>query len=176
MERIENNKGHIHLYTGNGKGKTTAAIGLAIRAAGAKKKVFIAQFIKGMQYSELETLKRIPEIEFKQYGLNCFIINEPTQNDIDSARKGLAEVISILAQKKYDILVLDEICISLYYKLFEINELLELLKAKPEETEIVMTGRYAPKVLYEIADLVTEMNEIKHYYKNGVEARQGIEY
>ena len=169
-------KGYIHLYTGNGKGKTTAAFGLALRAVGAGKRVFIAQFVKGMHYAELDAIKRFPEIELKQYGLDCFIVNEPTQEDIDAARKGLKEVSQIIANNSVNMLILDEICIALHYHLFEVAEVLELLKNKPKEMEIVLTGRYAPPELIEIADLVTEMTEIKHYYNQGVEARKGIEF
>lgn len=169
-------KGYIHLYTGNGKGKTTAAFGLALRAVGAGKRVFIAQFVKGMHYAEIDSIQRFPEIELKQYGLDCFIVNEPTQDDIDAARVGLEEVSHIIAHNSVNMLILDEICIALHYHLFEISEVIELLKNKPEEMEIVLTGRYAPPELYEIADLVTEMTEIKHYYNQGVEARKGIEF
>ena len=169
-------RGFIHLYTGNGKGKTTAALGLALRAAGADKTVFMAQFVKGMHYSELEALKSLPAIEVKQFGLDCFIVNQPSQNDIDAARKGLEDVSVIIAEGKYDMIILDEVCIALYYHLFNIDEILSLLKSKPKQMEIVLTGRYAPPELYEIADLVTEMNEIKHYYNTGTEARQGIEF
>jgi len=169
-------KGYIHLYTGNGKGKTTAALGLALRAAGAGKKVFIGQFVKGMPYSELEALKSLPSIELKQFGLDCFIVNQPTQNDIDAARAGLEEVSVLILQNTYDVVVLDEICIALYYHLFENDEVIALLNLKPKEMEIVLTGRYAPPAIYEIADLVTEMNEVKHYYQEGIEARKGIEY
>lgn len=168
--------GYIHLYTGNGKGKTTAALGLALRAAGTGKSIFIAQFVKGMFYSELNALKRLPEISLKQYGLDCFIVNKPTQNDILAARKGLDEVSEIILKDKYDILVLDEICIALHYHLFEVDEMIALLNAKPAEMEIVMTGRYAPPELFEVADLVTEMKDIKHYYHKGIEARKGIEF
>jgi len=168
--------GYIHLYTGNGKGKTTAALGLALRAVGAGKKVFIAQFVKGMHYAELDALKRLPEIELKQYGLDCFIVNQPTPDDIDAARKGLDEVAKIIAQNKFEIVILDEICIALFYHLFGIDQVLTILNTKPVETEIILTGRYAPAELYEIADLVTEMTEIKHYYTKGIKARKGIEY
>ena len=168
--------GFIHLYTGNGKGKTTAAMGLAIRAIGAGKKVFIAQFVKGMHYSELDALKNIEAIELKQYGLDCFIVNTPTQKDIDAARKGLADVAGIIDQGRYDLVILDEICIALYYKLFDVEDVIKILTNKPAEMEIVLTGRYAPSPLYEIADLVTEMTEIKHYYQKGVEGRKGIEF
>ncbi|MDY0202157.1 MAG: cob(I)yrinic acid a,c-diamide adenosyltransferase [Bacteroidales bacterium] len=170
------NKGYIHLYTGNGKGKTTAAIGLAIRASGAGKRVFIGQFVKGMHYAELDALKQFPNIEIKQYGLDCFIKNDPTQADIDAARAGLNEVKQVIESNKFPLVILDEICIALFYKLFSIDEVLAMLKSKPNTMEIVLTGRYAPKELIDIADLVTEMKEIKHYYNNGVEARKGIEF
>ena len=169
-------KGYIQLYTGNGKGKTTAALGLALRAAGAGKKIFVAQFVKGMHYAELDIIKRLPEIELRQYGLDCFIVNEPTEKDIEAAKKGLAEISQIIALNKFDLMILDEICIALHYHLFTIEEILNLLKTKPVEMEIVMTGRYAPPELYEVADLVTEMKEIKHYYNNGISARKGIEF
>jgi cob(I)alamin adenosyltransferase len=169
-------KGFIHLYTGNGKGKTTAALGIAIRAVGAGKKVFIAQFVKGMHYAELDALKRFTEIELKQYGLDCFIENEPTEDDINAARQGLIEVMSIIKNYQYDMVILDEVCIALYYHLFETEELISILLKKPEAMEIILTGRYAPPELFEIADLVTEMKEIKHYYTQGVLARKGIEF
>jgi len=170
------NIGYIQLYTGNGKGKTTAAIGLAIRAVGAGKKVFIGQFVKGMHYSELDSLKRFPEIVVRQYGLDCFIKQTPTQRDSDVARNGLNEVKSIINDGYFDLVILDEINIALYYKLLEIEEVLSILTTKPQGMEVVLTGRYAPDKLIEIADLVTEMKEIKHYYNNGIEARKGIEF
>lgn len=169
-------KGFIHLYTGNGKGKTTAAIGLAIRAVGVGKKAFIAQFIKGMHYGELESLKRFPEIEIHQYGLKCFIENKPTKEDIDAARKGLKEVTEILSSKNFDVIILDEICIALYYQLFDLQEVRNILNTRNQTDEIVLTGRYASKELIDMADLVTEMKEIKHYYTKGIKARKGIEY
>lgn len=169
--------GYIHLYTGNGKGKTTAAFGLALRAAGAGKKVFIAQFVKGKPYSEMELIKQcIPSITIKQYGLGCFIIKTPTPEDILAARNGLQEVAGIIASGEYDVVVLDEATIALYYNLFTLDELLEVIRSRPDATEMVITGRYAPAGLIEIADLVTEMKEVKHYYTRGIEAREGIEY
>jgi len=173
---MNNNLGYIHLYTGNGKGKTTAAIGLAIRAVGAGKKVYIAQFVKGKHYAEIDALKRFPEINLIQYGLDCFIENEPTQKDIEAAQKGLRDVKSIILDNKYDLVIADELCIALHYNLFPLNEVINMLQQKPKALEIIITGRYAPDELYKIADLVTEMKEIKHYYSNGVQARKGIEY
>jgi cob(I)alamin adenosyltransferase len=168
--------GYIHLYTGNGKGKTTAALGLSLRAVGANKRVLFAQFVKGKHYSELDALMRFPEIEVRQYGLDCFIEKTPTELDVKVAKKGLEEVAEAIIQNKYDIIVMDEVCIALYYHLFEVEDLIPLLNQKPEEMELVLTGRYAPAELFDIADLVTEMREFKHYYNRGIEARKGIEY
>lgn len=169
-------KGYIHLYTGNGKGKTTAAFGLALRAAGSGMRVFIAQFVKGMHYSELEAVKRFPEIALKQYGLDCFIVNEPTREDIDAAQKGLQEVTENILNHTADMVILDEICIALHYHLLAEEDVIHLLSRKPEDMEIILTGRYATPGLYDVADLVTEMQEIKHYYQKGIQAREGIEF
>jgi len=169
--------GYIQIYTGDGKGKTTAAFGLALRALGAGKKVYIAQFVKGQTYSEIEPIKQLsPNIEVYQYGLECFIKKLPTQEDIDMAKIGLEKVAKVISEGKYELVILDEANIALYYNLFKIEELLHILKNKPKNLEIVITGRYAPKELLEVADLVTEMQEVKHYYRKGIEARKGIEY
>ena len=170
-------KGYIQVYTGNGKGKTTAAIGLSVRAVGAGKKVFFAQFVKGQIYSEVNAmLQYLPNITIKQYGLDCFIYQKPTQKDIDAARRGFEEVSEIILSGKYEVVVLDEANIAIYYQLFGVEKLIELLKRKPEQTEIIITGRNAPVELIEFADLVTEMKEIKHYYTQGIHARIGIEH
>jgi cob(I)alamin adenosyltransferase len=176
MDNNNPERGFIHLYTGNGKGKTTAAIGLALRAAGAGKKVFIAQFVKGMPYSELNLLEKIQEISYRQFGSDCFIVNQPTEKDIELARNGLEETSGIIKSGKYDVVILDEACIAVYYKLFTSKELIKVVLSKPLPVEIVITGRYASEELIEIADLVTEMKEIKHYYTKGIEARKGIEF
>lgn len=176
MAHKDDFSGYIHLYTGNGKGKTTAAIGLAIRAAGAGKRVFMGQFVKGMHYSELESLKRVDEITVKQFGRDCFIEKDPTAEDIKAAQAGLNEVSMHIRNNSFDVVILDEICIALFYQLFPIERVLELLKTKPDSMEIVLTGRNAPKELVDTAHLVTEMKEIKHYYAKGVEARKGIEF
>ncbi|MFA5194964.1 MAG: cob(I)yrinic acid a,c-diamide adenosyltransferase [Bacteroidales bacterium] len=164
-------------YTGNGKGKTTAAFGLALRAAGAGKNVYIAQFVKGKTYSEIKALRKyLPQITVEQFGRGCFIINEPTKEDIDAAQKGLQIVKNNLQNGLYNLVILDEIFIAVYFKLISIDELRELINQKPEPTEMILTGRHAPQEIMDEADLVTEMKEIKHYYTNGVEAREGIEY
>ncbi len=167
--------GYVQVYTGNGKGKTTASFGLALRAAMAGKKVFIGQFVKGMPYSELKVPEYIKNIEIKQYGADCFIVKAPTEHDIKIARDGLAEMSRILKEGKHDVVIMDEANIALFYKLFSVDELLEAVRNRSEHVEVVITGRYAPQELIDFADLVTEMKEIKHYYTKGVEARTGIE-
>ena len=169
-------KGYVHLYTGDGKGKTTAAFGLALRAVGAGMKVFIAQFAKGMKYSELESIKRFADqITLKQYGRDCFIINKPTPEDIALAREGYDDVLRIVKSGEYGLVILDEANIATYYNLFSVDELLALIEAKAEHVELVITGRKADPRIIDRADLVTEMKEIKHYYTQGVPARKGIE-
>jgi cob(I)alamin adenosyltransferase len=169
-------KGYIHNYTGNGKGKTTAAFGLAIRAIGAGLKVFIGQFIKTNNYSEHSILEKyLPNITIKTFGRGCFIYGSPEEIDIKLANDGLNIVETIIEKGNFDLIVLDEINIALYYKLIDKNRLITLLKNKPIDLEIVLTGRYADKDILNLSDLVTEMKEIKHYYKNGVLARKGIE-
>jgi len=169
------NKGYIHIYTGNGKGKTTAALGLSLRAVCAGKKVFFGQFVKGMKYSEVKAAQYLPNFEIEQFGRTCFIDKDPEMEDIECANVGIKECSEILEKGDYDLVVLDELTIGLFYKLFTIEDVLEMIKKKKENIELVITGRYAPDELILIADLVTEMKEIKHYYTKGVEARKGIE-
>ncbi|GAO31163.1 cob(I)yrinic acid a,c-diamide adenosyltransferase [Geofilum rubicundum] len=170
-------QGYIQIYTGNGKGKTTAAFGLSLRAVGAGKKVFFAQFVKGKTYSEIEAVAQfLPDITIRQYGRGCFIRKDPTQEDIEAAHTGLTEVSEIIQSGRYDMVVLDEANIALHYQLFTVDQLMDVLRQKPAETELIVTGRYAPQELVDMADLVTEMKEIKHYYQSGVQARKGIEF
>ena len=169
-------KGYIHVYTGDGKGKTTAAFGLALRAAGAGLKVWIAQFVKGCEYSEHNALKRFEDlITIKQFGRSCFIQSEPELEDIKLARAGLEEAGKAISSGEYQIILLDEACIAIHFKLFTTEELLKVIDKKPLYSEIIITGRNAPQGLIDVADLVTEMREVKHYYTKGVQARKGIE-
>lgn len=170
------NKGYVQVYTGNGKGKTTAAFGLALRAVCAGKKVFIGQFVKGMQYSELKVVEYLPDLEIEQFGRGCFIYDQPAAEDIKLARKGLERCQAILKEGRYDVVILDEINIAMYFKLFSVEAVLDMLTNRARHTEVVLTGRYAPEEIINAADLVTEMKEIKHYYTVGVEAREGIEF
>lgn len=175
MSEEKSQPGYIHVYTGNGKGKTTAALGLALRMLGAGKRVFFGQFVKGMHYSELDVLDRLPGIVVKQFGRGCFIEKNPDQKDIDAARAGLKEMAQVLKAGKFQLVVMDEVCIALLFRLFSFAELKSGLDARAPGVEVVLTGRSAPAELIELADLVSEMKEIKHYYSLGVPARRGIE-
>lgn len=169
-------QGYVQIYTGNGKGKTTAALGLALRAAGAGLKVYIGQFIKGRHYSELESLKKLsPNISLKQYGKGFIYNNSPGPEDRMAAQKGLKEALRIINSGEYDVVILDEINNALKYELISIQDVLQMVKDKPPPVELVLTGRNAPAELVEQADLVTEMKDIKHYAFTGVMAREGIE-
>ena len=168
-------KGYIQVYTGNGKGKTTAALGITLRCLCAGNKVFFGQFMKGQDYSELKAVSYFEKLTMKQFGTPSFINGEPSQEDIDQAQAGLAVMKEALHAGLYDMLVFDEINTALYFHLLDVKEVLDLLDSKPENIEIILTGRYAPQELIDRADLVTEMLEIKHYYNAGVPARVGIE-
>lgn len=169
-------KGYTQVYTGNGKGKTTAAIGLSIRAAGAGLKVFIAQFIKMGDYSEIKALKRFSDlITVEQFGLGRFTNGKPTPEDIEAARKGLEKIKSVMESDEYKIIILEEANVAVKYGIITVEDLIELIVTKPYETELVITGRGASVQIIEKADLVTEMKPVKHYFQKGVAARIGIE-
>lgn len=169
-------RGYVQVYTGEGKGKTTAALGLALRAAGAGLRVFIGQFIKCVQSSELRALERLADrITIRQYGLGRFIEGEATEQDIEAAMNGFNEVSAAVASGDYDVVVLDEVNVAVRLKLIPVEAVLTLMSSKPDGVELVITGRDADPMVIERADLVTEMVEIKHYFRRGVQARLGIE-
>jgi len=169
-------KGFVQVYTGDGKGKTTAAIGLAVRAVGAGLKVFIGQFVKGMEYSELKALERFaPQLLVRQYGRKSFVHNKPTDEDFRLAREGYEDIRRAIISQQYDVVILDEANIAVYFSLLMVDDLLALIDGKPDAVELVFTGRKADPRLLERADLVTEMKEVKHYYQKGIVARDGIE-
>jgi cob(I)alamin adenosyltransferase len=173
------NRGQFHIYTGNGKGKTTAAIGLAIRAAGAGKRVLFTQFVKGMEYHEIKVLKKLGgQLTFRNYGRNCFINREPAPEDFDAVRAGIADLLERFTDlPPYDLIIVDEINIALHFNLMKVEDALMLVDKRPTFSEIVLTGRYAPPELIERADLVTEMQEIRHYFQlQNLPAREGIEF
>ncbi|MCX7856565.1 MAG: cob(I)yrinic acid a,c-diamide adenosyltransferase [Deltaproteobacteria bacterium] len=172
-------KGYVQIYTGNGKGKTTAALGLALRACGHGIKTYIGQFMKSRSYGEFRAIKLLkPYIRIERYGKKGFIHvkKEPDQLDIEFAKKGFEKAKKALLSKNYGIVVLDEIITAVFFGLISEAEVLELIKNKPDNVELVLTGRYAPQRLIDASDLVTEMKEVKHYYSKGVLARKGIEY
>ena len=167
---------YVHVYTGDGKGKTTAALGLALRAAGAGWKVFIAQFVKGSESSELVALERFAElITVGQFGRSQFVYGKPQATDTRAARQGLAECAAAIASGEYSLVILDEANVAVKLGLFPVDELLALIDARPDGVELVITGRGAHARVIQRADLVTEMLDIKHYYNNGVTGRTGIE-
>jgi len=191
-------QGYVQVYTGNGKGKTTAAIGLAIRALGAGKKVLFLQFMKAKSYSEHKILPKIssnltletlgkpffvarkqdldPET-LAQWEDKCVIFEpgNPPQDYVDLMKKGLLMAQEAIIKGEYDLIILDEINVTMYFELVSAKDVLELIANKRPEVEIVLTGRNCPQEIIEKADLVTEMKEIKHYYSQGVNARVGIE-
>jgi len=166
----------IQVYTGNGKGKTTAAIGLAIRAAGAGLNVYIAQFAKGRRYSEINALRKISRIKIEQFGRSCFIKRDPGKIDFKLAEKGLKKVNEIIEKGKYRVVILDEINIAVKFKLISLASVIALMRKAPGRIELVFTGRYAHPRVIELADLASDIKEIKHYYAKGVKARRGIEF
>ena len=169
-------RGYVHVYTGNGKGKTTAAIGLALRAAGAGLRVFIGQFVKGKAYSEVAALQRFSDcITLRQFGRGCFIRSAPEATDIHLAEAGLREAHDVIAEGQYELVILDEANVAVQLGLFPIERLLELIDAKPERVELVLTGRGASPAVVQRADVVTDMGEVKHYYQRGILAGEGIE-
>lgn len=168
-------KGYVQVYTGNGKGKTTASLGLSIRAAGAGLKVFIVQFMKQGDYSEIKALSGLDNITVEQYGAGKFVKGKPSREEKVSGAKGYQRVCEVLKAGKHDIVIAEEANVAVMCDLFSQADLLDLIELKPEHVELVITGRGATPETIERADLVTEMTEVKHYYKQGVMARIGIE-
>lgn len=178
-ENVTKRKGMIHVYTGHGKGKTTAALGLALRAVGHGFKVFMLQFMKGSKnYGEIIAAEKfIPGFTIVQTGLETFVDKDnPSGEDIRLARAGLDIAKRVITENKYDLVILDEINVALDFKLIPLSEVVTLLKNKPQEMEIVLTGRYAPREIIELGDVVSDVQLVNHPYYHGVNAREGIEY
>jgi len=176
MPKLE--RGLVQIYTGDGKGKTSAAFGLALRAIGRGLKVYVIQFIKGgFDYGELYVVDKLPNLTLKAFGRGSFITEKPPRKrDFQLAEEALTLAEGIIKGGEYDIVILDEINVALSLKLVKIERVLELIKNKPRHVELVLTGRRAPDEIIEAADLVTEMREIKHPFNKGCQARKGIEY
>lgn len=178
IKRKQLAKGFIQVYTGNGKGKTTAAIGQAIRAAGAGYRSLIIQFMKEYPYSELKALKHFQEyITIKQFCGDDFVYKKelPSEDEKNKAISALHKVKVEFSKDNYDIIVLDEIIVSIYFKLIELQDVIDIIKSKPANKELILTGRYCPQEIIDLADLVTEMKEVKHYYQKGITSRKGFE-
>jgi len=175
--------GKVQVYTGNGKGKTTAAIGLTVRALGHGKKVLFVSLMKGYSYvyGEEKVFSALESAGFpivhRKFGTDYFVDpNDPDEKSIEEARKGLEFVLDMMKKEKFDIVVVDEINVAVHFNLLSLDDVKKLIEEKPEDTELILTGRYAAEEIKEMADLVTEMCEIKHYFRDGVPAREGIEY
>ncbi len=174
------NKGLIIVFTGKGKGKTTAAMGQALRAVGQGLRVLMLQFIKGTwNYGELKSIKRLdPDFEIRPLGKG-FVRSKSKLNDkesLENIKQSWEQARNEILSDKYDMVILDEINYVIDYGLLPVEELLTLLEDKPERQHIILTGRNAHKCVVEKADLVTEMIEIKHQYSKGVKAQKGIEF
>lgn len=170
--------GYVQVYTGNGKGKTTAALGLAFRAAGRGLRTYIAQFLKGQPTGEVEAAAKLaPLIRIERFGREGFIDVKagPDDEDIARAREGLARAAEAMVSGEYRIVVLDEVNTAVYFGVLTEKDVLDVLDRRPRDVEVVLTGRYAPDAFIARADLVTEMREVKHYFDQGVKARDGIE-
>ena len=169
-------QGFVQVYTGDGKGKTTAALGLALRAAGAGLRVYFGQFIKNADYSEIKALARFADcITVRQFGRGCFLLTEPAPEDRAAARRALDAIGLALVSGDYDLVIADEANVAVALGLIEPDDLVSLIDLRPEQVELVLTGRGAPEAVLARADLVTEMRCVRHYYDRGVLARPGIE-
>jgi cob(I)alamin adenosyltransferase len=169
-------KGYVQVYTGDGKGKTTAAIGLAIRALGAGWRVFFAQFLKAGEYSEHKALAQFSDhLTIKTYGRNAFIKGEPEEEDRRLAQEAYQEIAEIVASGLHRLVILDEANVAVHYGLITVDQILDLIDRRAEGVELLITGRYAHSRLIKRADLVTEMRGVKHYFDRGIKARVGVE-
>ena len=175
--RMVNRKGYVHIYTGDGKGKTTAALGLALRAAGHGWRTYIGQFMKGQAYGEMHALQGHPTIAIEQFSDDHCLLHkvDVTEKHIKHAQKGLQRCWEKMLSGRFQLVVLDEVIVAVWFGLLSEEQILEFLGKRSEDIEIVLTGRYASKRLIERADVVTEMHCVKHYYKQGITARDGIE-
>ncbi|NLK20173.1 MAG: cob(I)yrinic acid a,c-diamide adenosyltransferase [Synergistaceae bacterium] len=168
-------KGYLQVYTGEGKGKTTAALGLLLRAAGAGMKVFFGQFLKRAEYSEHKALARLPGLTAEAFGGERAVGSAPTEQDRVLAQKGVVRLLEAASGGEWDLVIADEIFVAVHLGLISKEDVLALAEARNPSVELVMTGRYAFPEILERADLVTEMKEIKHYFAKGIAARRGIE-
>jgi len=176
-EGRETRKGVLLVITGPGKGKTTSAFGCALRAHGHGFAIAIVQFMKGRIYGELDTLRSMPRVEVSQFGRAAFVDpKNPDPRDRELARQGLDKTWQLVREAKHDLVILDEINVVADFGLVPTEEVLELAKARPRWMDMIWTGRNAPAAMIELADTVSEVREIKHHYRKGIESRAGMEY
>ncbi len=175
---VKTDRGLVIVITGNGKGKTTAAFGQALRAIGQGYQVFVLQFMKGRKYGEfIAAEKYLPYLTIRRSGLDSFVMRDnPAAIDIEMAQKGLAAAQKAIKSGKYDMVILDEINVALDFKLISLPEVIALIKHKPASLDLILTGRYAPPEIIELADTVSDIKEVKHHYNKGIKDRAGIEY
>lgn len=171
-------KGLVELFTGDGRGKTSAALGIALRALGCGRRVHIVYFMKGgFPYSEQKALAHLPNVTYQRFGGLHFVDpNDVKPEDKEEARKALAAAREAMLSGKYDVVILDEVNVAAGWGLVDTAEVVKLIRERPESVELILTGRYAPKELVELADLVTEMVNVKHHYDKGIASREGIDY
>lgn len=174
----EEPKGLVEVYTGNGKGKTSAAMGVALRAIGHGQRVHIVYFMKGSYpYGEQSAMSKLPNITFSRFGHQSFVDpKNVTPGEKEEAQKALLAAREAVLSGDYDLVILDEVNVAIAWKLLELDDVVDLINKKPEKVELILTGRYADAKLVKLADLVTEMLDIKHPYDSGVAARRGIDY
>ncbi len=178
VKRVKTDRGLVIVITGNGKGKTTAAFGQALRAIGQGYDVFVLQFMKGRKYGEfIAAEKYLPRLTVRMFGLDSFVMRDnPAAIDIELAQKGLAAAKKAINSGKYDMVILDEINVALDFKLIGLREVIALIKNKPASLDLILTGRFALPEIVELADTVSEVKEVKHHYNRGIKDRAGIEY
>ncbi|WP_297518937.1 cob(I)yrinic acid a,c-diamide adenosyltransferase [Thermococcus sp.] len=168
--------GLVHIYTGNGKGKTTSALGLTVRMLGSGGKVIILQFMKAPDvYGEQKKIRECGAV-IESFGLPKFVHGKPEPDDIEAAKKALQRAKEVASSGEWDLVILDELCVALGFKMLNVEEVKGLIESKAPHTELVLTGRYCPEELFELADYVTDMREVKHPYQRGILARRGVEY
>ena len=171
-------RGLVIVITGNGKGKTTSAFGQALRAVGQGYKVLILQFMKGRDYGEFKAAEKfLPRLTVRRFGLDSFVMRDnPAPVDIELARQGFETAKKAVASGKYNMIILDEINVALDFKLLPLQDVVDLIKNRPPGVDLILTGRYAPKKILQLADTISEIKEIKHHYAAGIKDRAGIEY
>ena len=169
--------GMIHIYTGNGKGKTSAAVGMVMRAYGYGKSIAFLQFMKGQDTGEIRALRTLKGVIVEQFGSPAFVnLDNPSSEDISFAQRGVERVMSFIKKDCPDLLVLDEFNVAVASGLIDQDSAIDIVESFPEDKLLILTGRYAPQYLIHLADLVTEMKEIKHPFQKGIPAKEGIDY